>query len=678
MRAGAERELRRIGLAAAAEIDTGRRRTCARRRITGSGLRDTRVTSEEAPDFRMRKRRRDVEQEAAERSLRRRFDPVELGRIGHVVDRVEVRCRRVDDRNLEVRVVVVINAQLRAQVAVHQRALPAQFVIDDFFRLERARRDAEQVDAVQAAGLRALCDEGVDEMVGVDRPVDRGLAIDRLVRGEIMLGERGRHDDQRRRRSQIDTRDIGDRIGGVVARGRARPAPAKRDLDCVGQLVADLPEHRGCRVRVGADDFQRPDDARRRQRTITAIWHEIIMVALQEAAEQPGEPAGVRRDDVDFLRPDFLAREILERVGPGACRVDVDRLLGRAVLIARDRADHEAAVEGIADVQRDAAELVLSGQRRIAGDVERIRRVERRRCGGAEIGGRRREAAVVDLVVVAFDQDAQIRIRLPQQAGAAADRIQVARVARPWARHVEEGIALFGVTSEADRQRVAERQVDRSRRLDVVVIAVLRGREPLDPVERRVDRGDEHRAAGRIAAGKCALRSAQQFDRGDVVIGLGLEIARETRNTVAIGDDTHADRAGDLGLADAADVEAVRLARRVDGHRWRRELKLFDAEHALAAQIVTGQHACGDGRALKAGRTAFGGDDDIVCGFGGTGLNGRALRMGSACTHDRNERCRQQEIESHISSPIRAHFSGASRGQLAPNSSRCQHSFNRV
>ena len=39
----------------------------------------------------------------------------------------------------------------------------------------------------------------------------------------------------------------------------------------------------------------------------------------------------------------------------------------------------------------------------------------------------------------------------------------------------------------------------------------------------------EHRAAGRVLADECALRSAQNLDAGDVVIGLFRDIAGKGR-----------------------------------------------------------------------------------------------------------------------------------------------------
>ena len=155
-----------------------------------------------------------------------------------------------------------------------------------------------------------------------------------------------------------------------------------------------------------------------------------------------------------------------------------------------------------------------------------------------------------------------------------------------------------------------------------------------------IDLGDEDGAACGVLAGEGSLRPAQHLDIGDVEVGLGLEVAREGGDAIAIGDHARLDRAAAVGAADAADVEQIALAEVVHGQVRRDELKLVDADHALLHQVRARKHGCGYGGLLQVDRAALGGDHNFLHLRRGRSRAGRwrGLGMRRAADGERHER----------------------------------------
>ena len=263
-----------------------------------------------------------------------------------------------------------------------------------------------------------------------------------------------------------------------------------------------------------------------------------------------------------------------------------------------------------------------------------------------------RIAAEVEEVVVAFQQHPQGRRRRPQEAGAEAAGLDLARGARIGAGDLVETVADLGVEGETRRQGVGEGQIDRALQLHVLVAADLAHQIAVDAREVGIPRIDEDRPARRIGAGECALRPPQKLDAADVVIGLGLEIAGEDGNAVTIGRDADADRRGRLGLADAPDVEEIALTEIL--HRGGRghKLELLQRGHAPVLEILAAQDRRGDRGFLQVGGPALSRHDDIVeqrVLFGGRirrrGLGLLSLRR-SGPQQD-SGRCRYPELAAH-------------------------------
>ena len=168
-----------------------------------------------------------------ERATRRtrlglRFEAVDLGRVGHVELEAEGRERRIADDDLEVRVVVVEAVSCVRRWPSEASRLPADLVARYLFRVER-RGNAEADRDVQAARAEAGGDEGIEEVVVVDwsssaRPCRRSCRTwpsDLVTIGSAVL-------------------DDVDVVGGARCRCSAR----RLELEAVGEVEADLAEHR--------------------------------------------------------------------------------------------------------------------------------------------------------------------------------------------------------------------------------------------------------------------------------------------------------------------------------------------------------------------------------------------------------------------------------------------------
>ncbi len=93
---------------------------------------------------------------------------------------------------------------------------------------------------------------------------------------------------------------------------------------------------------------------------------------------------------------------------------------------------------------------------------------------------------------------------------------------------------------DADRQGVAERDVDRPADADVGVAAAAGLHAAVDAVERRPGGDDVDRAHGGVAAPQGALRAAQHFD--------GVQIKQQRRRAFGPGRIDPVDEHGDFGI----------------------------------------------------------------------------------------------------------------------------------
>src|SRR6202021_4134620 len=93
-------------------------------------------------------------------------------------------------------------------------------------------------------------------------------------------------------------------------------------------------------------------------------------------------------------------------------------------------------------------------------------------------------------------------------------------IAGPRSRHVEKRFAILIIRGHPDRQLVVQRNIYRAANSHIIIAAELALDPSTELIQRRIRFVDEYGAAGRVLTGKRALRSAQYFDAGDVVIRL--------------------------------------------------------------------------------------------------------------------------------------------------------------
>ena len=280
--------------------------------------------------------------------------------------------------------------------------------------------------------------------------------------------------------------------------------------------------------------------------------------------------------------------------------------------------------QNVADVQDHPTEHVARRVVGVVGDVEEI-------VGGG--GGIGRVTALVDVVVVGLEQDLQRCGGGPQQAEAGAVGLEPPRISGVGASDGVEAVAVFAIGRDPQGQGVADRDVDRALQPAVVVIAILALDIAVIACEAGVHLVDEHRAAGGVLTGEGALRAPQHLHVRDVVIGLGLEVAGEAGDAVAIGDHPDRHRAGAVGLADAADVEKVALAEVLHRQVRRHELQLVDGGHSLLQEVGAGEHGRRKRRALQVDRPPLRRDDHFLrrgigCGAGSRRRLGRRSGLG--------------------------------------------------
>src|SRR5262245_49642588 len=106
-----------------------------------------------------------------EHGLGLRLETVDLRLVRHVELEAERREVRIADRYLEIPVVVVVGVELRMHMAVEADDLPARLIFGNFLGLER-RRDTDTDRDIQPARPEPGRDEGVEEVVLVDGPVE--------------------------------------------------------------------------------------------------------------------------------------------------------------------------------------------------------------------------------------------------------------------------------------------------------------------------------------------------------------------------------------------------------------------------------------------------------------------------------------------------------------------------
>ncbi len=256
--------------------------------------------------------------------------------------------------------VVVIGPDLRAQVAVEHARLPTDLVVGDVFLAER-RRDGllrEGVErGVQTARLRAGGDKGIEEVVGVQRPVEGDfpgqiVAAERLVLELVKEGRELGHIEQ----------DV------VVGRAPFRVAQAALQLEPVGEIEAHLTEGgEGMGVIRPHEILVKPA-----RRDADVEVRKIVPVVLVVAAQDPGERAGVRRDQIELLGKGPLVQRLVDdEVGGRQVRaVDVAVPAAMALLEAAHRSEGDVARKGVVHPQHRPNELVDGGGLIVVGEVE--------------------------------------------------------------------------------------------------------------------------------------------------------------------------------------------------------------------------------------------------------------------------------------------------------------------
>ena len=176
----------------------------------------------------------------------------------------------------------------------------------------------------------------------------------------------------------------------------------------------------------------------------------------------------------------------------------------------------------------------------------------------------------------------------------------------------------------------------------------------MTPVDDRILRRDEDRAAGGVLAHERALRAAQDFHARNVVVRLRGEVTRKGRHAIAVGDHARGGLRVVLGLADATDVEVDALAEVVHRRRRRDELQLVDRGDAAGGDVFTGHDRRRDGRRLQTRAPPLGGDDDLAeflgsC-FGGF-FGWRLARGGQGCRDLRHGEYRREKYLLHALFP---------------------------
>src|SRR3979490_2770992 len=96
--------------------------------------------------------------------------------------------------------------------------------------------------------------------------------------------------------------------------------------------------------------------------------------------------------------------------------------------------------------------------------------------------------------------------------------MEFAGISRVWPRHMEERIAVFIVGCQPYGQRVGQRDIQGAANTYVIVVTVLALDPTAETVESRIGLIDKDGAAGGVLAGKGALRAAQDFNAGDVIV----------------------------------------------------------------------------------------------------------------------------------------------------------------
>ena len=184
----------------------------------------------------------------------------------------------------------------------------------------------------------------------------------------------------------------------------------------------------------------------------------------------------------------------------------------------------------------------------------------------------------VEVNGISLPEYAQIVCRLPQEANPRRPLVHFPRIAcigsTIGSGNVVETFAPFIKQGNTRRELIADRQIERALRADILVITITAADKAVVPsTNDRVLGVDKHRAASRILANDCPLWTAQDLDVRHVVIGFSLEKTGETGNAVAISDHASGGNGAGFSLTDAADVEFETLTEIVDHYGGADELE---------------------------------------------------------------------------------------------------------
>ena len=211
------------------------------------------------------------------------------------------------------------------------------------------------------------------------------------------------------------------------------------------------------------------------------------------------------------------------------------------------------------------------------------------------------------------------------------------------------------VDRQAHRQSVAQRNVDRALGVDGVVRAAGRLGIAAGLADLRALGVDEDGAAGRVGADEGALRTAQHFHIGDIVIGPRRDDGR-LEHAIHIGGDAIGRIGRAAGQTDAADIDALGQAGVFHAEGRGGELQVFQALDALVRQPVAGQRRHRDRHSLDVFRPLLRRDHDFAESLGAC----RRLLRGGGAAHRRRRSGRHQagagEDRSHCFLPRNFRF----------------------
>ena len=275
------------------------------------------------------------------------------------------------------------------------------------------------------------------------------------------------------------------------------------------------------------------------------------------------------------------------------------------------------------------------------------------------------ETGRILLVVIARDQDAQPRRRLPQQL-----RTHAAIVVSVRCRDLREapdiaviGPVPVGAARYAKRQVIAQRHVEHAADAGLVKIAGTDFHIAQKLAEFRRPGNEVQRPSRSVATAQRALRPEIHLDRLQVEIGIGQPLDARDIDVVEMRRDVRIAKLGILVCADAAQRDVDRAIEILDAQTGQRVVQILDIDDADPGQLRRRQHGRSASIALQRLRTTLGGYDDVVgiglVGVGGRrgfgrligGLLRRVLRISRCGEHQAGDSS-QQQIAVRIHSPL--------------------------